>query len=230
MPRDIQINGECLVSVKGGAHLSGGPLGVLTELGLSDADVRVIPRSFHRDQAVAGFGPNVPPEVTWLLSEVYVRMTLIHYDKDALQVCLAESMGGADITLSPIPGLTFGDGQLVGAGQPLGRYRPHLASGCHYVSLNLASPVEQLPWRFPTAYLADTPVEYALGTKAQRVQLNWRVIPYVTPPRLSGSRPFFPNAAVAARWPALTPVQASFVNEAELLCSGAVLWDHTLDT
>jgi hypothetical protein len=230
MVRDIQINGECLVSVRGGAHLSGGPLGVLTELGLSADDVRIIPRFFHRDQAVAGFGPNVPAEVQWMLSEVYVRMSLVHYDKDALQVCVAEAMGGADITVSPIPGLTFSDGTLVGAGQSLGRYRPALASGCHYISLNLTSPVEQLPWRFPTVYLAESPVEYALGTKAQQVQLNWRVIPYVTPPRLSGSVPLLPSPAVEARWPVLTPTQASFVNEAELLCSGAILWDHVLET
>lgn len=194
MTRAYQINGECLVEVKGGAHQSGNAIGDRTELGLASEQVIIRPRFVHADVHVDDFGPDIPPEVLCMLAEVQLSMTLIHYDKDALQVCIEESLGQFSSPATV-------DGVIGPAGSPLGNGRPRLASGCHYISVNLTSPVLNYPWRFRTCYLADRPVEIPLGTHTSLVNLNWRCIPYR--PSSSG---------------------------VEISSSGAVLWDHSRDS
>lgn len=209
MTRDFQINGETLVLVKWGAHITSGVLwentgSNLTELGLAVDSIHVMPRFVHADVHADAFGPLVPAEVRWQLAWADVHMTLVHYDRDALDVCVGESMGGF--------ASGFAAGTLQPGGVPLGRGRAPLQSGCHYVSLNLTSPQLEYPWRFPTTYLAERPLDLPLGTKTSQTKLRWRAVPYV--------RPLFPP----------TSGDLNFLQAQEVRASGAVLWDHTLDT
>src|SRR6266487_845419 len=96
MTRSFTVNGECLVRVKGGQHLSG-IMDSYTELGLADKNaVKIIPKFYHHDIKVDDFGPYVPAEVLSYLAEVQIKMNLIHYDKDILDVCYGEALGGGD--------------------------------------------------------------------------------------------------------------------------------------
>lgn len=170
MSRDFIFNGECLVKVKGGAHMSGRAIGDLTELGLSVDDVRITPRFVHADMKVDDFGPDIPADVMWNLADVTIRFTLIHYDEDALDVCLRESMGGGNILANA--------GTFSTAGRPLGRGLPLLSSGNCFISLNLLSPILDKPWNFPASYLTGPPVEIPLGVNATKAVCTWRAIPY----------------------------------------------------
>lgn len=205
MARDFIINGETLVKVKGMGALSQDPTVVspqpkLWELGLAADDVRVIPRFHHKDVMVDDFGPEVPAEVIWMLAEVGITMTLVHYDRGVLDRCLAESMGGWATGVQEA-------GTLTGMGTLMGGGRPRFSENCHFISLNLLSPVLAQPWRFPTAYLAGLPAEVPLGTKRSLVRLNWRAVPY---------RPFFTTA--------------DGTTTQEIKSAGAVLWDREADT
>jgi hypothetical protein len=104
----------------------------------------------------------------------------------------------------------------------LGNNTVMFSSTCHYISLNILSPMEGLPYRFRTSYLSQQPVEYPLGNRVSIVKLNWRSILYTpqAPPSL----------------PSLISVD-SLPNEQnlptiknELVSSGAVLWDRVTDT
>lgn len=201
MARDFQINGECLVKVLGGEHLTSGFGGTPTELGLCSDSIVVAPRFIHRDLYCDDFGPDVPVEVMTNLAWVDIRMTLIHYDKKILEICMAESLGGA---LVPTPPSTA-PMAMMPAFRPLGANKPLGASGCHYLSLNLTSPQLDYPLRFPASYLTERPVEYPIGTRVSEVALQWRAIPY---------RQMF---------------SANANKDAELLASGTPLWHYSLD-
>lgn len=183
-----------MVKVKGHQALSMSGQAQLWELGLASDQVQIIPHYYHKDIYADDFGPSVPPEVLWNIADVNIRMTLIHYDYLVLDDCIANSMGGS----------ATGAGQLIGAGDTLGRGCGRQESGNCYISLNLTSPYGQNPWHFPTTYLAEQPVVIPLGTEKSLVQLNWRAIPY------DRAVPGFALGAVAS--------------------SGRILWDHTLDT
>src|ERR1700733_288058 len=119
MPRDFVVNGECLVQVKGGAQFgSGEAICVLSDLGLADSPVVITPTFYHKDILVDDFGPNVPAEVMWNIAEVNIRMALIHYDIDILDICMAEAMGGAP---DNSPGFEFPDGEIL---SPAGTLAP----------------------------------------------------------------------------------------------------------
>lgn len=166
MSRDFQINGECLVKVKGAA---GSDIATVQELGLAVDRVIVSPKFYHTAVHTDDFGPDVPAEVLWSLAECTITMTLIHYDNNILDVVIRESAAGRSL------------GFMAGAGKPLGSYKPLFDKDCHYVSLNLLSPQLGEPWRFPTTYLAGTPAVYPLGVQATAVALTWRAIPYTVP-------------------------------------------------
>lgn len=169
MARDFVVNGPCLVKVRGA---SGGRLNSLSQLGLAAAEARISPRFYYQDMIVDDFGPHVPAEVHWALADVTITMTLIHFDETILEACWIESMGGE-------PNNLFGAfGQLVGAGRPMGGGQNPGQANCHYISLNLTSPVLKLPWNFPTAYLTGQPLDYLIGAAASLVPLSWRAIPY----------------------------------------------------
>lgn len=153
--------------VRGGDHLTSGSGGSRTELGLSFDEIRVIPRYSHKDVHVDDFGPDVPAEVLSMIAEVNVRMTLNHFDNLMLRIIEAESLGSFN-----------NDGIMPPAGTPLGQNKELFASGCHYMSLELASPQFGEPLTFRTGYLATQPKELPLGTSYSKVMLNWRFIPY----------------------------------------------------
>ncbi len=165
--RDWLINGETMVYVRGGEHLASGAGGSKTELGLSFDEIKVIPKYIHRDVHVDDFGPEIPAEVLSMLAEVNVRMTLSHFDNLMLRIIQAESLGSFN-----------NDGIMPPAGTPLGQNKELYASGCHYMSMQLASPQFGEPITFKTGYLAMQPVVLPLGTSYSKVDLNWRFIPY----------------------------------------------------
>lgn len=214
MARDYQINGECLVRVRGGAHLSGG-IGFLTELGLTDRDgvVRIMPEWRHRDVKVDDFGPDVPAELQWQMAQAKIHMTLVHYDRDVLDQCVGEAMGGvADASLA----LGQQAGSLVPAGQPFGRYKPMFASGNHYIRVNLAAN-NGFPWRFLSCVLQGPPLEIPLGTRRSHVKLIWRAIPYTLPGLVSGGSLASGGILVDG---------IIFSSGKEISSSGVELWDH----
>lgn len=204
MTRDFCINGETLVKVKFGAHVSGVKL---RELGLAAEEVRVIPKFYHSDIRVDDFGPNVPPEVLWMLAEVRISMTLINYDPNVLDVCISESMGG----VSPLRDA----GTLAPAGTLMGGGGLIFGSGYHFISLNLLSPQLGNPWRFRASYLADLPVQIPLGTKTTLADCQWRAIPY---------QPLITKGTALTTSGAVT---VTTINE--IISSGAILWDRFPD-
>ena len=199
MARDLYINGESMTWVKFGRHIniteSTGMSGsfILFELGLTQDEIRIVPKFVHQDINADDFGREICPETLWMGAECNVQMTLVHYDPFVLDAIIADSMGGTDLG---------GDaGVLAPFGKPMGANVAQFASGNHYMSLNILSPVESKPYRFRTGYLTGPPVEIPLGTSRTLAKLNWRFIPYARP-----------NAS------------------GEVYSSGVVLWDRELDT
>ena len=216
MGRDFVIPGESIVYVKGGAHLSGfgNVVYTKTELGLAVEDIRVTFGPQHTDVNPDSWGPRSAADVMWMGSDARVQMMLVHYDELALQVCVAESMGGFPYGLDLIRG-NLGDinvwaGRVNPPGVLLGGGKFLFASGNHYISLSVQSRDVE-PWRFPFSYLAESPVEVPLGVKASMVRLNWRVVPHL-PINVSGTT----NLSGAAL-------------STEQMCSGAILWDRVAD-
>lgn len=220
MSRGFQINGESLLRVKFGSHIAPGTVpygavavsGSLYELGLAAENVTVVPRFYHKDMLVDDFGPNIPPEVMCFISDCTITMQLIHYDKGVLDVCMSESMGGTtrfDVLGNPVA--TPAGSILAPAGQPIGAGRNLGASGCHFMGLNILSPVLNMPWRFPASYLPTTPLELPLGTTKTLANVVFRAIPYVSPLLFSNT-------------------QNNPIGTQEIQSSGVRLWDRTLDT
>lgn len=174
MSRDFVINGESLVRVRFGAQLSPSISNIvgsqtnLSELGLTEGDIRVSPNWSHDEIHADDYGPNIPAELHWMLSDCNITMRLAHFDPVTLQRCIQQSMAGQSLT---------NDGIMAGAGTPMGGFVPFLASGYYFMSMNILSPVLSTPWRFPAAYLAERPFSYPLSTKRSLVDLNWRAIP-----------------------------------------------------
>lgn len=173
MARDLYINGETLVKVKG---TDDSPIGDLSELGLAEGPIRVIPRFAHRDWFVDDFGTEVPVEVFTRLADATILMTLVHYDDAVLEACVIESLGGS------ADGTQWLHGTLAGAGIPMGGNQNRFLDGNHYISLNLLSPVADYPWRFYFTHLLGPPQEIPLGTKRSAVRLAWRAVPYTFAP------------------------------------------------
>ncbi len=166
--RDLFINGESMVSVKGNTNTS---IALLTQLGLSDGDIKVSLQSSFDDVQVDAWGGKMPMEVQYKLTAANLTMTLVHFDRDVVNACIRESMGG-----------TGAIGQVGRAGTRLGGGAARFAVNNHFIGLNILSPVGNIPWRFYYAYLADSPLEFPLGTTRSVIQMQWRVIPYTQDP------------------------------------------------
>lgn len=166
MARDYFLNGETLVKVKG----SVAGIQNLAELGLAIDTIVITPNFRHKDIRIDDFGPDIPAEVLWHLSDARIRMTLVHFDRNVLDSCLISSMAGANG--GTIPGTFSSCGTPMGGGVAL------FAVNNFYISLNLLSPVGNKPWRFRTTYLTNPPIEHPLGTGHSLVVLNWRAVPY----------------------------------------------------
>ncbi len=164
-------------------------------LGLSTDQIRVSPNFRHRDITASDFGPEVPPEVMANILDANISMVLFHYDERVLDFCVAEALGGL------VAGQQ-GAGMMPGAGLPLGNNLPLLASGNHYVNVQIYSPQLGRPWNFPSAYLTN-PLSIPLGTHATEAAIAFRAIPYRYH-RYEGSQPL------------------------DVFSSGAVVWDRDI--
>ncbi len=172
MARDFWVNGESMVYVKGA---SASYIANLTELGLSEGPIRIIPSYRHKDINLDAWGL-AAAEVQFMLAECQISMTLIHFDRTVLAACLQESLGATPLN----------EGTMNRAGARLGNGAAPFAATNHFISLNISSPVAGLPWKFPTTYLTGPPMEFPLGTEKSSVVLNWRAIPYTTDPYNGG--------------------------------------------
>lgn len=227
MTAAFNVNGETLLRVKGGAHMGNAPIGTLSDLGLSMGTVEVSPSFYYHDVKADDFGPNVPVDVQWMLSQVLIKTTLLWYDRDVLDCALNESMGGGGGRLFLNAAKDLGPGRIgtVGpTGQLLGcRNRIH-ASGNHFFSLNLTSPVLGKPWRFLRCHFTDRPVIRKIGTAVTMADITIRALPYADPYR-SGN----PNGGPPPPW-SFTQDGILYTKRAESVASGAVIWDSTADT
>lgn len=147
---------------------------------------------------VNDFGPQTPPDVQTALADVTVTMTLIHFDQQILRACIQEALGGGT------------EGVMNGSMIPLGSGWPLFNANCHFISLNVLSPVGNVPWRFRASYMTGLPLEIPLGTKASVVQIAFRAIPYV-PGTVPSTNPNIVNI------------------NSEIRAKGTVLWDHNSD-
>lgn len=177
MPRDLFINGETMVLVKG---RSDSAIANLAELGLAVDDIKVTPQHELEDVTCNAWG-KVPFDQQVFGAYVDIQMTLVQYDNDILDVCIQESMGG-----------TLDIGKVARAGARLGNNQPRFApgpysAGNHYIGLNLSSPVGAKPWRFLYTFLTRQPYTYPLGTRRSMVTLSWRCIPYTQDPYQAGA-------------------------------------------
>lgn len=171
MARDFFINGESLVYVKG---RSDSGIGSLTELGLANAPIVITPIFHHKPINVNAWG-DAPAEMQFMLAEVRISITLIHFDSGVLDTCITESMAGApSIGSLPRAGARMGNNTA--------RFAAGGAGGNHYIGLNIASPVGIKPYRFYYAFLAERPLEFPLGAERSAVQTFWRAIPYTQDP------------------------------------------------
>lgn len=173
MARAFFINGESLVQVKGRSDSS---IGSLSELGLAEGPIRVRPRNFHKDINVDAWGM-APPDVQWMLGDLTVAMTLIHFDPAVLETCLMLSQGGGQASV----------GQFNRAGTLMGNNTARFGAGNNYIGLNITSPVASRPYRFYYAYLPDDAIDWPLGTEKSVVELRWRVVPFTTDPYGGGT-------------------------------------------
>jgi len=207
--RDWYINGEGLVSVRGGAHLYSGQGANVTELGLSFDAIKIMPDFEQTEIYTDDVGKKVPIDIMWDGGVVNIEMNLIHYDPVMLDICIAESMGGMD------PLQSFGNTRTVGPNGTLLRGNKDLfASGCHLMSLSISSPEALNPYHFLACYLTAPPMKIPLGTDASIVNLQWQSIPYS-----SGRAPI---ELVKSRSGHIVTYQ---VIPAEILSSGRTIWD-----
>jgi hypothetical protein len=201
MARDFFINGETMIAVKGRSDLVN--IAALTNFGLCDTPIHVRLDFKTLPIKVDAWGDQVAPEIQTMLTQAMVTMTLVHFDRPILDTLVQESQAGAPVI-----------GQLARAGARMGNNLPRFApsgtpnpatgvatTGNHFIGLNIASPVGGKTWRFFYAMLANSPLEFPLGTERSIVTLNWLCVPYTQDPW---------NAGLGAQ--------------------GTVLWDHSQDT
>ena len=168
--RNYFINGQCLVKVKGSTLSLYDGKGGGAELGLTDVKgcVTISPNFRFRKIMYDDYGSEVPAEIMWLLQDVSISMTLVHFDADVLEGCISQSNGGVLA------------GRVAGAGRPMGSgFEMYSNSGeNHYITLYLSSPTGGLPWRFISCYLDGSPIEWPISAERSLVYLEWKAIPY----------------------------------------------------
>ena len=176
MARTYKVYGETMVKVKG---RSDSPIAALSELGLTSDPITITVEYKHLEIGVNAYG-QVPPELQGMGMMARVNMTLVHFDQDVLDACLAEALAG-----SPGFGQLGHAGALMGNGLP--RFAPGGANGNHFIGLNLISALGAPPWRFLYAQLAGQPMTYPIGAERSLVQLQWTAFPYSQDPWNNGN-------------------------------------------
>ncbi len=200
MARDFQINGEVLVRVRGNAIIGT----TFQDLGLCSDSVSITPNFKQMDIAVDAWGGSEgpPPEIQWMLADVDISLTLVHYDDTVLNNCIRQSMGGRAIGRVARAGTRMGGGFAVGV------------AGNQFMNLLLTAPIPTADrvWYFPATYLTGPPEVYPIGVQRSLVQLKFRAIP-------------FPSNALAdpAGTVTLTGTGAGNTTGA----GGVVLWSNT---
>ncbi len=162
MGRDFQINGPCLVGVRSRSDSS---IGSPSELGLSDAPIRVVPNFSYLEIHVDAWG-NAPPEVQMMLASVDITISLVHFDTAVLRECVRLSLAG-----SPA------EGQMPIAGARMGNNVALFAPGNNFIAIALTSPVGGLPWRFPYCFMTGPPINWPLGAERSVVVTQWKANP-----------------------------------------------------
>ncbi len=186
MPRGYFVNGEVLVRVKGaaGSILATAPfLTAPNQLGLCSDSVTITPNFRHMDVPVDAWGGDKgpPPEVQWMLADVKISMTLVHYDDAVLKACLQHSMAAG------VDGVARGVGTLTRAGVRYGNDAAITAAGNSFIQLYLSSPIGGKPWYFPATIMTGPPMTIPLGVQRSLVQVNFRAIPYQADPYGGGT-------------------------------------------
>lgn len=207
MARDYLIHGEALVKVKG---MVGTSIADVQELGLSDKQIKLIPRFLHKGLLVNDYG-DVPAGIVTRLADAFIEMTLVNFDKDILRACWGEAQGG-----------WFGaTGTLQGAGVILDGGAARFADGWRYISLNLTYSVgtiqggssdgfNGMPWRFYKTYICDPPQEFPIGNDRTIVKIRWHALPYQTPSYSPGETDY--GGALP-----------------DYISQNTILWDHSED-
>lgn len=169
MARSFYVNQESLVQVKAGAHVLSPSMSgsAVVVLGVAETGIVVTP-SYEYTEILTDLMGKKPCEIMGEMYDVKVRMELIHFDKTILEVCETEGSVGYQ----------QGTTAKTIAGGLIGNNLSLYASGNFFMGMAIKSPVKT--WRFPAAWLDQTPEEFPLGTSRSKVILNWRSIAYVT--------------------------------------------------
>lgn len=172
MAAGIFLNGPSVIRVKGGAHVTS-PASMSgsnpVPLGVTEGDIMFNPRFLTKDIYCDKLGPMVPADVIRQLIDVRIRMTLVYFDRDVLDVCIQEAQADYD----------FNTAANNTAGRTLGGNHSLYASGCHYMSLCILSPTAGWPLRFMASYL-EGQQQYPVSVTRSKVQLDWRAVAYMT--------------------------------------------------
>lgn len=205
MARGYYTNGETLVQVKGSPQ----SISKVTPLGIASESIKITPHYKHFDLKVDDFGPDIPPEVLWNLTDATIQMTLVHFDPAILSICVAESACGGT------------EGVMISAGTPMGGGKPLYNPANHYITLYLSTngggtTGNAAPWKFPTAYLSVTPFMWPIGVERSLVELTWRAIPYV--PQGSSSSTNSDNK---------TGVVTTTTTLNDILSAGSTIWTRS---
>ena len=166
-----------MVYVRGGATSA---IPATVQLGLSADPIQITLEYKHLDVTVNAWSPErFAAEIQTFQANASVGMTLVHFDRSVLSACVTESLGGNSATQ--------GEGTMARAGTRMGGNVAQFAAGNHFIGLQIASPVGQLPWRFWYAYLSEPPMEFPLGTERSLVKLRWKAITFTNDPWGGGS-------------------------------------------
>lgn len=176
MARDFEINGPCMVAVKGPANT---PIASLVTLGLTDKNPIRVSLNFKHDPIELNSWGDLPVEVQSMLVDLTVTMNLVHFDQTLVNICQQCAMG----VIAPADAK---EGLLPIAGARLGGGYAMFNQFNNLISLNLTAPVNNRPWQFLYTYLVNS-VPYTLGVERNIVQLTWRAIGYNVDPYNAGS-------------------------------------------
>mgnify|MGYP001589051062 CR=1 FL=1 len=161
MSMGFSINGPCLVKVKG---RSNSLITSLSDLGLAESEIRVLPRMKHQGIKVDCTGSEVDVDEQWMFADALIKMKLVYFDREVMDNVMLMGMGQSAFTGMAEAGTLMGGGAAAD-------------SDVKYLSLSLLSPVGNKPWHFPHVRLTDQ-LEVPLGTKRSVWDVTFRAVPY----------------------------------------------------
>lgn len=157
------------------------------ELGMTSESTQITVNYGQTDVYTDDYVPGAPAEVlTGMYRDAFISMTLVHFDEDVLNMCIANAAGSSDAALQGSPGV------------PMGRWKDVTEEGCFYVELYLQPAIrfgleqglvtarQEKPWKFFHAYLQGN-WTYPIGAEKSLVKLQWRAVPYYKPTDISAT-------------------------------------------